>query len=219
MKSASATHNDAEWAQLDGVTFVGGDLILTSPQGLERLSCLERVQGTLTLDFFADETDATLWGLRNLRQVGTLSIQADGHLQQDCGLTRLTTVGGDTYVFGTSIDIRGPFVGHLDLSALKVVQNIRMEETVLSKVTLPSNTTLKRGQLAFIRNDALSEVAGFSGITFMNDGVVFEAAYSVKITDNPLLSDCRARELAQLLVAAGAPESGVTILNNLACAQ
>ncbi|HEX2871249.1 MAG TPA: hypothetical protein VHP33_08335 [Polyangiaceae bacterium] len=212
--------NAAEWAALEGVTEVNGNLMLMSPLGLDTLSCLEKVSGTLTLDFFAEEAEAKLWGLRNLKSVGgSLYIKPDEGLEVDCGFSRLTSVGGETYATGGSVDVKGWLRGHLDLSALKVVQNLRMEESSLEKVTLPSNTTLTRGQLALIRNAELSEVAGFSGITFKNDGILVEGAYSVKITDNPLLSECRARELAQLLIAAGAPESGVTVVNNLACAQ
>lgn len=211
--------NAAEWATLEGVTEVTGDLYLMSPLGLDTLSCLEKVGGALKLDFFAEDAEAGLRGLRNLRSVGSaVDIRADERLDVDCGFSRLTSVGGGVAT-GGAVNARGPIAGHLDLSALKVVQHLRVEGTSLSKVTLPNNTTLTLGQLLLVSNEGLSEVSGFSGITFKNDGALVEGAYSVKITDNPLLPECRARELAQLLIAAGAPESGVSIMNNLPCAQ
>jgi hypothetical protein len=209
--------NEAEWAQLQGVTHIGGDFKVMSPLGLDSLSCLETVDGSLDLDFFAEEAEASLWGLRNLKTVGeTIDIQPDEKLHVDCGLWRLNSVGAD-YFTGGAIDVQGPLVGELNLSQLKVIKHIRIKGSALIRVTLPSSAKLTMGQLAFESNSALSQVLGFTGITFKTDGIVVGGAYTVRIVDNPLLSDCRARELAKVYQDAGASADAITIMGNLAC--
>lgn len=211
--------NEAEWGALAGVTHVGGDLMLRSPLGLDSLSCLESIDGSLELDFFAEEAEASLWGLRNLKTVGeTIDINPDERLYVDCGLSRLASIGAD-YFTGGAIDVQGPLAGELDLSRLKVNKHIRIKGSALTKVTLPSSAMLTMGQLAFESNAQLSQVLGFSGITFKSDGIVVSGAYTVHITDNPLLSDCRARELAKVYQDAGASADSITVMGNLACAQ
>lgn len=211
--------NAMEWAALEGVTHVEGDLRLMSPLGLDSLACLATVTGSIQLDFFAENSEATLWGLRNLQTVGeTIDIQPDGDLHVDCGLGRLNSLGAD-YFTGGAIDVQGPLVGHLDLSSLKVNKHIRIKSSQLSKVTLPSDTTLIQGQLAFESNPALSEVLGFTGITFTPDNVTVEGTYSVLIRNNPLLSECRARELAQFYLDAGDAPETVIVMGNLPCAM
>lgn len=213
----TATADDDELTALQGVTHVQGDLLVGSPLALDSLSCLETVDGKLTLDFFADEREGTLWGLRNLRKVGErIELNPDERLHVDCGFSRLLSVG-EELLTGGALDVTGPLAGHLDLSTLKVGQHFRVRDSELVKVTLPSNTTLTRGQLGFQGNSMLSEIAGFAGNTLTNSGTTVGGAYSVMITNNPLLSECRARELAQLLLDAGAPADSVTIMGNLAC--
>ena len=209
--------NEAEWATLTGVTHIGGDLKLMSPLGLDSLSCLETIDGSLELDFFAEEAEASLWGLRNLKTVGeTIDIQPDENLHVDCGFSRLASAGAD-YFTGGAIDVSGPLVGELNLSQLRVIKHIRIEGSGLTKVTLPSNTQLTMGQLAFESNPQLSEVLGFTGITFKSDGIVVGGAYTVRIYNNPMFSECRAHELAQVFLGAGASADGITIMGNLAC--
>ena len=60
---------------------------------------------------------------------------------------------------------------------------------------------------------------GFTGITFTPDNITVGGAYSVMITNNPLLSECRARELAQFYLDAGDPPETVTVMDNLPCAM
>jgi hypothetical protein len=211
--------NEAEWAALAGVTHVAGDLKLMSPLGLDSLSCLETIDGSLDLDFFAEEAEASLWGLRNLKTVGaTIDIRPDENLYVDCGFSRLTSSGAD-YFTGGAIDVQGPLVGELDLSRLKVIKHIRIKGSALTKVTLPSSTMLTMGQLAFESNAQLSQVLGFTGITFKSDGIVVGGTYTVRIVDNPLLSECRARELAKVYQDAGAAADSITVMGNQACAM
>lgn len=211
--------NEAEWAALAGVTHIGGDLRLMSPLGLDSLSCLETIDGSLELDFFAEEPGASLWGLRNLKTVGeTIDIRPDESLYVDCGFSRLASLGAD-YFTGGAIDVSGPLAGELNLSQLKVNKHIRIKGSALTKVTLPSSTMLTLGQLAFESNSLLSQVLGFSGITFKSDGIVVSGTYTVRIVGNPLLSDCRARELAKVYQDAGASADSITVMGNLACAQ
>jgi len=211
--------NEAEWAALAGVTHVGGDLMLMSPLGLDSLSCLETVDGSLELDFFAEEDEASLWGLRHLKSVGeTIDIKPDASLYVDCGFSRLASLGAD-YFTGGAVDVQGPLVGELNLSQLKVNKHIRIKGSGLTKVTLPSSTMLTMGQLAFESNAQLSQVLGFTGITFKSDGIVVGGTYAVRIVDNPLLSECRARELAKVYQDAGASADSITIMGNQACAM
>lgn len=209
--------NEAEWAALAGVTHIGGDLRLMSPLALDSLSCLETIDGSLELDVFAEEAAPSLWGLRNLKTVGeTIDIRSDDSLYVDCGFSRLASLGAD-YFTGGAIDVHGPLAGELSLSQLKVNKHIRIKGSALTKVTLPSNTMLTLGQLAFDSNPLLSQVLGFSGITLKSDGIVVSGTYTVRIVDNPLLSDCRARELAKIYQDAGASPDSLTIMGNLTC--
>jgi hypothetical protein len=197
-----------------------GGLEIATPHGLDALSCLQTVDGGLEIDLFAEYDEGTLWGLRNLQAVGESIDISPGaaNLYADCGFSRLTSLGADAFT-GGAFDVSGPLAGELDISRVETITHMRIKRSQLTKVTLPSNTTIKQGQLAFDGNAKLSEVLGFSGITFMPDNITVNGAYSVLITDNPLLSECRARELAQFYLDAGDPPESVTVMNNLPCAM
>lgn len=202
---------------LEGVTQIDGDLTIRKVAGLDALSCLETITGDLSIDVFADDTPATLWGLRNLQTVGqTIEINPDEELHVDCGFSRLASIGAD-YFTGGAFDVSGDLSGELDLSQVKSNKHFRIDGSNLTKVTLPSNASIVQGQLSFQSNSKLAEVLGFSAITFTPDGINVGGAYSVMITNNPLLSECRARELAQLYIDAGDSPDTVTIMGNLPC--
>ena len=204
---------------LQGVTQIDGDLTIRKVSGLDALSCLETISGDLRIDVFSDDTLATLWGLRNLQTVGqTIEISPDAELHVDCGFSRLSSIGAD-YFTGGAFDVDGDVAGELDLSKLETNKHFRINGSNLSKVTLPSNTSIVQGQLSFQSNSKLAEVVGFGGITFTPDNISVGGAYSVMITNNPLLSECRARELGQLYIDAGDAPDTVTIMGNLACAM
>lgn len=211
--------SEAELAALQGVTAVEGKLDISAPAGFDALSCLRTVGDNLDVDVFGAEGDVSLWGLRNLQSVGgSVDVSSSfDRIYADCGLSQLVSLG-EKYVTGGAVDTYGGLAGELDLSHLKLVRHIRLRESSLTRLVLPSNQTMTMGQLLLEDQPYLSEVAGFSGVTIQSASLV-SGAYSVRIVDNPRLSTCRANELAQLFVAGGSPESTVTISGNEPCSM
>lgn len=206
----------AAMAALAGVTSIEGTLRIREGQGMDALSCLQEVGDNLELDLFAEDGDVSLWGLRNLRTVGG-SIDLSPGLERvypDCGLSRVESLGA-RYLTGGAVDSNGDLAGELDLSSLREVRHVRIRSSLLSRVVLPSNVTLSMGQLLFEDNPYLAEVAGFSAVTIQSRSV--GGTYSVRIVDNPSLSECRASELAQLFIAGGSPAASVTVMGNAPC--
>jgi hypothetical protein len=102
----------------------------------------------------------------------------------------------------------------LDLSRVKEITHVRLHDTRLTRIVLPSNEALTLGQLRVDNNPELGEIAGFENITLTRFGITVSGAYSVRIVDNPLLSTCRAYQLRDLFLAAGFDASTMTISGN-----
>lgn len=209
----------AQLTALEGVTQIMGDLTINATVDLTPLSCLTVVDGELEIDLFGDGDANSLWGLRNLRHVGQgidISASSAG-TYVDCGLSLLGSVGDD--FSGGSLQASGRLMGVLGLSYVKSIQNIRVSGSLLTKLALPTDTTLTFGQLALDDNQDLSLITGFTGITFSSGGIVAEGVYTVRIVDNPVLPECRAQELAQVYRDAGATEESITVMGNMPCAM
>lgn len=208
-------------AALMGVTSIEGGLSIGTEEGLDALSCLESVGDDLEIDLFGSRGDASLWGLRNIKTIGGGIDVSDsfGKVYADCGFSKLESLGA-AYATGGAVDCTSGLAGELDLSSLKVVRHIRLKNSELTRIKLPNAVSmLEMGQLAFDDNPLLSDVSGFSGVTIKMSGIVVSGAYSVRIVNNPKLSDCRARELAALFTAAGYSAASMTISGNAACSM
>jgi hypothetical protein len=137
-------------------------------------------------------------------------------VQVDCGLRRLESLGS-AYLTGGAVDVSsGPLAGELDLSRITEVTHIRIQGSDLTRVTLPSNVTLQMGQLFCVGNSALEDVSGFDNVTVTPSNIQVSGADSVRITNNALLSTCRAIELRDVFVAAGYSTTSMQISGNAA---
>ncbi len=194
---------------LAGVTEVTGNVTILQATDLSPLACLETVDGEVQIGLDIS-TPMSLWALRNLQTVGfSLTVAGDPLAVMDCGLAHLKSLGQKT-LFG-SVDVRN-VGGELDLSNVQFVTNVRVESSLLTRVTLPSHVSLSMGQLWFDSNPQLQNVEGFTSVTLSHD----QNGTGVRIVKNPQLSNCRAQALAALFVAAGFDGAGQTVSGNLA---
>ena len=200
--------------QLQGVTEVTGQMHLNSADDLAPLSCLETVDDALTIDVFGSDAPVSLWPLRNLKKTGggvALS-SAFVDLWIDCGFAQLQSLG-TKYLTGGAVDANDVY-GHLDLSKIQTVNHIRVSNSKLNRVTLPSGVTLTMGQLWFDTNPLLTTVDGFSNVTLSQIAITGGSAQSVRIVSNPGFSTCRANALKALFVAAGFSAAAMEISGN-----
>lgn len=207
-------------AQFEGVTEIQGSLTIAAIQDLSAFSCLERVSSDVELDF-NDEGTMSLYGLRNLKSVGgNLDIYATSkalELRADCALSHLESVGSKN-LLGGYVAASAALTGVLDLSRLGVVTHIRLSGTRLTRVALPSNVALTMGQLWFEGNSALSDILGFENVTLHpRNGVT--GTYSLRITKNPQLPNCRAEQFQQMFVAAGFDPALMAVSDNALCVR
>jgi hypothetical protein len=201
-------------SELEDVTEVTGQLEITTLDGLDALRCLSRVGNDLTITPGASEV-GTLWGLRNLVFVGgNLGLTTGGAgVYVDCGLRNLESVG-TALSTGGAIDFTSGGRGLLDLTKLLVVTHIRISGSALDRIVLPDDVTLTMGQVGLENNAQLTDVSGFQNVTIRRSPTQVSDAYSLRIVDNPMLSACRANELAQLWVDAGFSSTSIEISGN-----
>jgi hypothetical protein len=106
--------------------------------------------------------------------------------------------------------------GELDLRALTRA-NVIVDRTVSQRVWLPRSLP---GQLSIRDNSQLSEVFGLEDWVSGEDDASYWLGGTIRtfsITDNPLLSQCRAEELAQPLRDIGYEPENITIEGNGPC--
>ncbi len=213
-------------SELSGVTKLDGDLAISDEvvdlvqlidlSELDTLECLEEITGDVTIgEYHTRETLGTLWGLRNLRIVGG-SVDIIARVPIDCGLARLESLGNEPYQ-GGALDLES-VQGELDLSKLVEGMFVRIQETQLTRVTLPSNRALAVGQYWFSENPELAAIDGFADVTLTRAGSSSGGNVAdVQLDENPLLSQCRVDELAALFLAAGFSESEIVADGNGPC--
>ena len=201
-------------SMLEGVTEITGSLDIRTLADAEALSCLTRVN-QIRVDAFGS-SGQTLDGLRSVAFVGG-SIDISGSSSSpsfnlDCAFQSLESLGS-TFATGGAIDLTGGGEGTLDLSRVKQITHIRIADSDIWRLVLPSDATLRMGQLRLEGNMKLNELDGFERVNLEPVGVSSNT-YTVRIVLNPLLSTCRARKVADIFLAAGVNPSAVTISNN-----
>jgi hypothetical protein len=217
VEQRTSLSNPADAAKLVGVTRIESSLDITYSEGIAALSCLDSVKDSISIELPGVET-LHLGGLRNLRSVGGV-IQLhhySGDALVECGFSRLESIGA-ALGNAAGFDATAHLLGELDLSALKQAGSIYLAETQLSSLVLPSDVRLNMAQLTLAKNSLLNDIKGFTGVTIGSEGISLEGTYSLLIEKNPLLSECRARELAAPFLTAGRDQAGIHIQENLAC--
>ena len=214
-KVLTGDYNIGGAAALTGVTEITGALTIRETDELNALSCLQTVGDDVTIDLFGSGPSRSLWPLRNLKKIGG-GIQINTGFSEvwvDCGLSQLEDLGA-AYLTGGAVDASDVF-GHLNLSAIKQVTHIRIKNTNLNQITLPSSVSLTMGQLWFDSNPLLTTVDGFKNIALKQSGIVISGAQSVRIVNNPKLSNCRANEFKAAFVSAGFSAASMVLQGNL----
>ncbi|MDB4987973.1 MAG: hypothetical protein JWN04_3151 [Myxococcaceae bacterium] len=203
----------ADLAQLEGVTEITGFLTVGGVSDLSALACLETVGDVFDLDL---SDTASVAPLRNLKSVdGDLTINAgSASVSVDCGFQALTSLGATSFT-GGAFELQGALAGKLSLSSLKTVRHIRISGSALTDIALPNHESLVMGQLFFDGNRALANITGFEGVTIQQSNIHLDGVTTVSITDNPMLSECRAEELRDLFVAAGYSQADMKLSGNM----
>jgi hypothetical protein len=165
--------------------------------------CLESVSG----DFEYWGTKATFLGsFPRLREAGYTNVYTS--VDVSCSLRSLEVTSTLFYSLGAR--------GEIDLRTL-TRGNVVIDRTVVQHVWLPRSLP---GQLSIRDNSQLSEVFGLEAWTNGEDDASYWLGGTVRsfsITDNPLLSQCRAEELAQPLRDIGYEPDKVVTEGNGPC--
>jgi hypothetical protein len=197
-------------AALQGVTAIVGKLNI-SFKTVDTLGCLESVSGDVTIDVSVGDGDASLWGLRHLKSIGG-ELQLSNSLDRtyaDCGLSELERVEGGGGIEATDLG------AELDLSHLLAMRELKLSNTELTRIKLPLSGSFALARVEISNNPYLSALSGFDDVVVSPLAVA--SAETVRIVNNPRLSDCVAKRIGQRFVMGGAEQSTVTTFGNLPC--
>ena len=204
-------NSDTPASLVAGVTEITGELDISRGQDLSAFDCLETVGDNIELD--ADEGDALEGAFPRLTTMGG-GVRISGGLSEvsvSCAFRALTTIG--TYwLNGGHVDVSGDITGELDLASLVEFHSIRINNTKIERVILPSNGTFSILQLKFDADPRLSEVLGLENTTLV--GRAEDDTYTLLIRNNPLLSGCRAQAIGQMFLDGGYTPASVIVENN-----
>ena len=192
---------------LQGVTQINGDLSVSILNGLDvsSLDCLQVVTGNVR---FEPMSSGVAPILRNLSSVGghvMFTTELTNNVNVSCSLSSLRSVSG-SYTTGPALIVIGGFSGEVNLSKLTTCESIRLIDSQVTRLVLPSNVNLRFKELAVDSNALLSDLSGFENVLLSS---VDNTDFMFSATVNPKLSTCRLLAIKKLFEAAGTTTASI----------
>lgn len=219
-------------AGLEGITAIGGDLIICNNSALTNLSGLDNlisIGGNLNIgneEYWGNINLSSLTGLESLAEIGgDLYISNNDILATLTGLENLTTIGGSLEIGGNPALTNLVSLGNLSELGWNLYIN---SNNSLTSLTGLENITAIDGYLSISGNGSLNTLTGLDNLASIGyniyiaynpsltsltglDNISPSTIIDLSIFQNELLSDCSVQSICDYLAN---PNGSVHINNN-----